>query len=105
MIDRNTAILPGTVNPYVTSGITKLQNFYGLTYEDLFNEDALTDKGVKEEEVQYIKENRDVQHAIKSTEAFILPDGVIKSDRFKEIQEKYGVTLEDTQSEKALKSK
>lgn len=80
----------------------QLQDFYGIKYEELWDEDKLIELGVKEDEIKEIKEIRGKEYAYKDTVGFEIGKGVLESDRFKKLQEHYGITLEDTQSEEKL---
>ena len=94
-------LLEWTVNPFQTSTISKLQDFFGLSYEDLFDVDTMKDKWVKAKEIEYIVENRDLEFAKKSTIGFELRD-VQGDEKFQKLQNFYGFTLEDTQDTEKL---
>lgn len=80
----------------------QLQDFYGIKYSELWDEKRLVELGVKEDEIQEIKEIRGKEYAYKDTVGFEIGKGVLESERFKKLQEHYGITLEDTQSSEKL---
>lgn len=82
-----------------------LQRFYGIKYEELWDEDRLVALGVTDDEIKEIASVRGKELAYKDTVGFELGEGVIESERFKNLKECYGVTLEDTQDESKLKAK
>lgn len=90
-------LLEWTVNPYNTSEISKLQDFYWLSYEELFDTEAMKNKDVPEDKIEYIVENRETQFAKKSTKGYELRKWVMQTERYKKLQEFYGFTLDDTQ--------
>jgi len=89
-------LLEWTVNPFQSSNISKLQDFYWLSFEELYDEDIMKIKWVKKEELDYIKENRDIEYAKKSTVWFELRD-VQGDEKFKKLKDFYWFTLADTQ--------
>ena len=91
-------------NPFQTSEIRRIQDFYGATYEDLWDADKLKTLWLKEEEIKYCLENKDKEFAIKSTEWFELREWVTTTKRFVELQEFYGFSMQDTQDIDRLKS-
>lgn len=80
----------------------QLQDFYGIKYEELWDEDRLVELGVKKDEIAEIKEIRGKEYAYRDTVGFEIGKWVLESERFKKLQEHYGITLEDTQSEEKL---
>lgn len=82
----------------------QLQDFYGIKYSELWDEERLIKLGVEESEIEEIKDIRGKEYAYKDTVGFEIGKGVLESDRFKKLQEHYGITLEDTQSEEKLAS-
>lgn len=90
-------ILEWTVNPFQSSQISKLQDFYGLSFEDMFNKDIMVIKWVTAEDLEYIENNRETEYAKKSTIWFEMRD-VINDDKFKQLQQFYGFTMEQTQN-------
>lgn len=84
-------------NPFQTSEIRRIQDFYGASYEDLWDKDKLKELWLKAEEIKYCLENKDKEFALKSTEWFELREWVTTTKRFIELQEFYGFTLQDTQ--------
>ena len=95
--------LDPSTNPFQQSEIRRLQDFYGATYEDLWDKDKLKDLWMKKEEIEYCLENRDKEFSLKSTEWFELREWVTTTKRFIKLQEFYWFTLHDTQSIDALK--
>jgi len=89
-------LLEWTVNPFQSSNISKLQDFYWLSFEELYNEDIMKIKWVKKDDLNYIKENRDIEYAKKSTVWFELRD-VQGDEKFKKLKDFYWFTLADTQ--------
>ena len=83
----------------------ELQRFYGIKYEEMWDEDRLVELGVTEDELKEIVSIRGKELAYKDTVGFELGEGVIESEKFKGLQEHYGITLEDTQEESKLKAK
>lgn len=94
--------LDPNTNPFQTSEIRRIQDFYGVSYEDLWNKDKLKELWLKAEEIKYCLENKDKEFALKSTEWFELREWVTTTKRFVELQEFYGFTLQDTQDIKKL---
>jgi len=68
-------LLEWTVNPFQSSEVSKLQDFYWLTYEDLFDGSAMEQKSVPKDKIEYILENRDVQFIKKPTKGYELRKG------------------------------
>ena len=89
-------LLDWTINPFQSSNISKLQDFYWLSFEELYNEDIMKIKWVKKDDLSYIKENRDIEYAKKSTVWFELRD-VQGDEKFKKLKDFYWFTLADTQ--------
>jgi len=94
-------LLEWTVNPFQTSNVSKLQDFYGLSYEDLYNDWEMIIKWVKSDEIKYIKENRETEFVKKSTEWFELRD-VQWDEKYQKLQQYYGFDLSDTQDTEKL---
>jgi len=92
------------VNPFQTSEIRRIQDFYWVDYLDLDNATKLKSLWLKEEEIKYCLENKDKEFALKSTEWFELREGVTTTERFKKIQDFYWFSLKDTQDVEKLKS-
>lgn len=91
---------------HMTATRTKeLQNFYGIKYAELWDEERLKELWVKEKEIEEIIEIRWKELAYKDTVGYELWEGVIDSPRFKKLQEFYWITIEDTQDEKHLIAK
>lgn len=108
VVTRNNAfswvqILEWTTNPFKTTELTRLQDFYWISYEDFFNEKVLVAKWVKTEEIEYIKENRETEYSKKRTVGYELRKWVFESDKFKKLQEFYWFTIWDTQDVEILK--
>lgn len=97
-------LLNPEANPFQTSEIRRIQDFYGVRYEDLWNQAKLKEIWLKAEEIKYCLENKDREFALKSTEWFELREWVTTTKRFRELQEYYGFTLKDTQSVEVLKT-
>lgn len=95
--------LDPSTNPFQQSEIRRLQDFYGATYEDLWDKQKLKDLWMKQEEIEYCLENRDKEFSLKSTEWFELREWVTTTKRFIKLQEFYGFSLHDTQSIDILK--
>jgi len=89
-------LLEWTVNPFQSSRISQLQDFYWLSFEDMFDTDIMAIKWVKPEDLDYILENRELEFAKKSTVWFELRD-VQWKEEYKKLQEYYGFSLEYTQ--------
>jgi len=98
-------LLEWTVNPFQSSEVSKLQDFYWLTYEDLFDGSAMEQKSVPKDKIEYILENRDVQFIKKPTKGYELRKGVMDSKKFKQLQDFYGFSLDDTQDIELLRKK
>ena len=91
------------VNPFQTSEIRRIQDFYWVKFEDLWNETVLRSFWLKENEIKYCIDNKDKEFAIKSTEWFELREWVTTTKEFKRLQDFYGFTLQDTQDIEKLK--
>ena len=96
-------LLEGCVNPFQSSKLSKLQEFYWLSFEDLFDMNVLVAKKVKEIDIEYITENKDIEYAKKSTIWFELRKNAMWTPEFKRLQDFYGFTLADTQKVDTLK--
>jgi len=83
----------------------ELQHFYWIKYDELWDEDRLKELWVKEAEIDEIIKIRGKELAYKDTVWFELWEWVLESARFKELQNFYGITLDDTQKEEYLKEK
>lgn len=92
------------VSPYRTSEIRRIQDFYGVKYEDLANVEKLKQLWLKQEEITYCLENKDKEFALKSTEWFELREWVTNTVKYKKLQEHYWFSLKDTQNVEILKS-
>ena len=91
------------VNPFQTSEIRRIQDFYWVKFEDLWNETVLRSFWLKENEIKYCIDNKDKEFSIKSTEWFELREWVTTTKEFKRLQDFYGFTLQDTQDIEKLK--
>ena len=91
------------VNPFPTSEIRRIQDFYWVKFEDLWNETVLRSFWLKENEIKYCIDNKDKEFSIKSTEWFELREWVTTTKEFKRLQDFYGFTLQDTQDIEKLK--
>lgn len=80
----------------------ELQDYYGIKYPELWDEDRLKELGVTKEHISEIKEIRGKEYAYKDTVGYEVGKGVLESDRFKELQDYYGITLEDIETEEKL---
>lgn len=100
----NLNFLENTLNPFQSSKIRQLQDFYWATYEDLWNRDKMKALWFKDEDIEYAINNKDKEFALKSTEWFELREWVTKTERFIKLVEFYGFTLRDTQDIDKLKS-
>lgn len=98
------SFLDPKVNPFQTSEIRRIQEFYWISYEDLSSVEKMKSFWLKQWEIDYCLENKDKEFALKSTEWFELRDWVLNTERFKKLQEYYGFTLQDTQSIEVLKT-
>ena len=94
--------LDPSVNPFQTSKIRKLQDFYWASYEDLWNINKMKELWMNDEDIIYCLGNKDKEFAIKSTEWFELREWVMLTERFKKLQKFKRFTLKDTQSIKTL---
>lgn len=101
----NIRIMEGTANPFQTSGITKIQDFYWLNFEELFDEVAMKKKWIKKEDLEYVIKNRDVEFSKKSTKWFELRKWVQWSERFMKLKDFYWITMDDTQDIEKLRNK
>jgi len=99
----NISFLDPKVNPFQTSEIRRIQDFYGIRYEDLWKEEILKKYWLKPEEIKYCLDNKDKEFALKSTEWFELREWVLTTERFKKLQEFYGFSLKDTQDIETLR--
>ena len=90
---------------YTNTRTKELQDFYGIKYEELWDEDRLEELWVTPDEIKEIVEIRGKELAYKDTVGFELWEWVMESERFKKIKEHYGVTIEDTQDAKKLEAK
>lgn len=91
-------------NPFQTSEIRRIQDFYWIKYEDLSSVEKMKWFWLKQSEIDYCLENRDKEFALRSTEWFELRDWILWTDRFRKLKEYYGFTLQDTQSIDKLKT-
>lgn len=72
---------------YTGSRTKDLQNFYGIKYDELWDEDRLKELGVTSAEIKEIQNIRGKELAYKDTVGFELGEGVIESEKFKALQE------------------
>ncbi len=84
-----------TVDPFQTSELTKLQDFYWLRYEDLFNKAKMKELWVKDDEIKFIEENRETMYAIKSTEWIEMREWLENEWEWIRIRDFYGITLDN----------
>ena len=92
-------------NLFKESWITKLQEFYWLSFSDLFDEEKLKEKWVKEEDMKYILTNRDVEFARKETEAWEMKANLFKDPKWLKLKAFYGIDEFDIRDTKKLKAK
>lgn len=91
-------------DPFQYSELTKIQDFYWLRYEDLFDKAKMKESWVKAEQIKFIEENRDTMFAIKSTEWIETREWLNDSKEWKRIKDFYGLQLEDVRDiEKLIK--
>lgn len=83
----------------------QLQDFYGIKYDELWDEERLKTLWVKDAEIEEIKEIRGKEYAYKDTVGYEVGKWVLESERFKKIQEFYWITIEDIKSEETLAKK
>lgn len=95
----------GAKELYMESGITKLQEFYGLSFNDLFDEDSLKKKGVNDKDMEYILSNRDVEFARREKESWEMRQNLFKSPEWKKLSEHYGISERDIRDIEAMKKK
>lgn len=91
-------------NPFKISELTKLQDFYGLRYEDFSNEKIMKDKWVTDNHINFIKNNKDKLYAYKSTKSIESRQGLFEEQRFKALQSFFGFSYTDIQDINTLKS-
>ena len=90
---------------FMESGITKLQAFYGLSYDELFDEEAMISKGVKKEELEYIKENRETELSRKEKESWEIRKDLLTNPEWRRLKEFYGLNDLDVRDVKILEAK
>lgn len=92
-------------NLFKDSTLTKLQEFYGLSFEDMFSDEIMELKWVSEKDLKYIKTNREVEFARKESETWEMKANLFKDPEWIRIKEFYGVNEGDIRSADILKSK
>jgi len=85
-------------DPFQYSELTKLQDFYWISYEDLFDEAKLKDLWCKKDEIKFIVENRETMYAIKSTEATEMREWLDQDKEWIRIRDFYWIGIKDIQS-------
>jgi len=101
----NVELTEGAKDLYRETGLTKLQEFYGLSFKEMFDEKAMKAKWVKDKDKKYILEHREVEFARRETESFEMRMNLFKEPRWKELKEKYGIHENDIRNEQALRDK
>ena len=84
-----------TIDPFQTSELTKIQDFYGMRYEDMFDTVKMKKLWLKEDELKFVKENRDTMYSIKSTEGIEMREGLEMDKEWSRIKDFYGLSLDD----------
>jgi len=90
---------------FIDTKLKKIQEYYGLSFEDLFNEEVMLNKWIKKEDLEYVKENREVELATKSKEAWEMKKNLFESKEWIRIKEHYWVTENDIKDLEILKKK
>lgn len=92
-------------NLYRDSKLTKIQEFYWLSFKELFNKEAMETKGISDEDLEYVLANRDVEFARRDTESWEMRANLFKTKEWKELKDFYGINESDIRNVEVLKSK
>lgn len=101
----NITLTDEAVNLFKDSGLTKLQEFYGLSFEDMFSDEIMELRKVKPEDLEYIKTHREVEFARKESETWEMKANLFKNPEWIRIKEFYGINESDIRSADILKQK
>ena len=99
----NVELLDGAKDLYMQSEVKRIQNFYGLSFEDLFDEEIMKQKWVNTKDLDYVLNNREREAVIKSKEAWEMKRGLFESKRWLELKEFYGIKETDIRNVETLK--
>lgn len=101
----NVELTDGAINLFKSSELTRLQEFYWLTFEDMFSDEIMSLKWVSEKDLEYIKSHREVEFARKETESWEMRKNLFKDPEWKRIKDFYWVNESDIRDVEILKKK
>lgn len=99
----NVELLDGAKDLYSQSEVKRIQVFYWLSFEDLFDEEIMKSKWVNEKDLDYVLNNREREAVIKSKEAWEMKRGLFESSRWKQIKDFYGIAERDIRDVEKMK--
>ena len=101
----NAELLDWAKELYLQTEIKRIQQFYWISFEELFDEKAMKKKGITDKDLDYVLNNRDREAAIKSKEAWEMRKDLFASKRWQELKSFYWITENDIRDVSELKRK